>query len=149
MQMGGMITRRQLMGSAMVLPGLALGHGMAMNPPLPGVPAARVRRVLIDERFALSRCIAQRLFSPSAVHVPLPRDLLGFWHQHLAPACGCSPRAVAGVTTERGFFLLQTLAADRRLRVQRVWSQTTTADVNAKLDTSLVAWAMGPAGTRI
>lgn len=137
------------MGSAMALPGLALSHRMAMAPPLPRAPAARVHRVLIDERFALSRRIAQRLFAPSAVHMSLPRDLLGFWHQHLAPARGSSPGAVAGVTTERGFFLLQTLAADHRLRVQRVWSQTTTGDVNVHLDTSLVAWVMGPAGTRI
>jgi hypothetical protein len=137
-----MITRRQLMGSALALPGLALGHGMAMAPPLPRAPAARVRKVLIDARFAASRRIAQKLFSPGAVLIPLPRDLLGVWHQHLAPARSGSPGAVAGVTTERGFFLLQTLAADHRLRVQRVWSQTTTGDVDVHLDTSLVAWVL-------
>ena len=142
MKMGGSITRRQLMGSAMALPGIALSQRMAIAAPSQGAPTGRVHKVLIDERFALSRPIAQRLFSPSAVHV-LPRDLLGFWHQHLATVRDGSTGVVAGVTTERGFFLLQTLAADRRLRVQRVWSQTSTGDASVHLDKSLVAWVMG------
>ena len=141
-----MVTRRQLMRSAMALPGIALSQRLAIAAPSPGAPAERVHKVLIDERFALSRRIAQRLFSPSAVLMPLPRDLLGFWHQHLAPVRGGSPAAVAGVTTERGFFLLQTLAADHRLRVQRLWSQTATGDASVHLDKSLVAWVMGPQG---
>jgi hypothetical protein len=137
-----MITRRQLMGSAMALPGIALSQRMAIAAPSPGAPKARVHKVLIDERFALSRPIAQTLFTPAAIYLPLPRDLLGFWHQHLAPVRTGTTSAVSGVTTERGFFLLQTLAADHRLRMQRVWSQT--AGDTSHLDTSLVAWVMGP-----
>jgi hypothetical protein len=81
--------------------------------------------------------------------MPLPRDLLGFWHEHFAPARGGSREAVGGVTTERGFFLLQTLAANQRLRVQRVWSQPAAGHAIVHQDTSLVAWVMGPAGMRI
>lgn len=137
-----MVTRRQLMGSAMVLPVLALNNRMAIATPLRGSTATSINRVVIDARFALSRRIAQRLFSPGAILMPLPRDLLGFWHQHFAPVRGGSTRAVAGVTTERGFFLLQTLAADHRLRMQRVWAQSSSRDAG-HLDTTLVAWVMG------
>jgi hypothetical protein len=128
-----LITRRQLIGSGLALSALGLGAHNTMARDVPGRPAARVTLLVVDERFAAARTLARSLAAPGIQRVALPRDVLDLWHRQLAPACRSGAQAIAGVTTERGFFLLRTLTAEYRLRVL---SRTTHG--------ALVSWLIGP-----
>jgi hypothetical protein len=91
-----------------------------------------VAAVVVDGRFDAAGVLARSL-APNARRVTMPRDVLDLWQQHLAPICRTRSQAIAGVTTERGFFLLRTLAADHRLRV-----------LSRTVHGSLVSWVIGP-----
>jgi len=96
---------------------------------MPHVPAV----LIVDERFDAARRLAS-LAAPGVPRVALPRDVFDLWHGRLEEVCRSGDRAIAGVTTERGFFLLQTLAAEYRLRVLSSSAHTG----------SLVSWVLGP-----
>ena len=87
----------------------------------------------MDQRFDLARHVARSLALPGIPRLALPRDVLELWHGRLAPVLRSGTHAIAGVTTERGFFLLHTLAADQRLRVL---SRTDHG--------SVMSWSIGP-----
>lgn len=123
-----MISRRQLIGCGVAATALGVTFHRSAS------PAAVVPSVLVvDERFYAARRLAS-LVAPDIPRVALPRNVFDLWHSRLEEICRSGGRAIAGVTTERGFFLLQTLAADHRLRVLR---RTAHAE-------SLVYWVLGP-----
>ena len=143
-----MFTRRQLIGSGMAVSTLGLGGGVATALELPASPAAHASHhlaacLIVDTRFDEARRIARQFARPGLDVIALPRDVLGLWHERLAPSGGIAPRAFAGVTTEHGFFALRTLAADHRLRVLH-----STAHAAAHRDEALVSWVIGPAASR-
>ena len=111
-----MITRRHLIGSSVAVSALS-----AFFPAASGASPARslppVTLIVVDERFEAARALAGMLVAPGARQVAMTRDVLDLWHRQIAPACQRGALSIAGVTTERGFFLLHTLAADLRLRV--------------------------------
>ena len=119
-----MVSRRQVIGSGLAAPALALLPRVTH-----AIPAARrdgryddLAFVVVDERFDAARALAHELFLADRASrtrcLALPRDVLDLWHSKLAPACVAGNSAFAGVTTGRGFFMLRTLAADHRLRVR-------------------------------
>jgi hypothetical protein len=111
-----MISRRQLIGCGIAASSLGIAVRLAgAGEPL-APPASPLALLVVDERFELADRIAAR-YSPDIPRVALPRDLLDLWHRRIAPALQARGHALGGVTTERGFFLLHTLAADHRLRV--------------------------------
>ena len=89
--------------------------------------------VVVDARFDAANTIARTLAAPAVPRMALSRDALEFWQRHLAPLCAAGRPCIGGVTTERSFFLLRTLAADHRLRVR---SRT--------MHGALVSWVIGP-----
>ena len=105
-----MITRRQLIASGMLVTGLGIAP-FAVRP-------SRLQACVVDPRFEDARLIALHASTPATRLIELPRDVLALWHDELMPSIGSLQRELAGVTTERGFFLLRTLAADQRLRVR-------------------------------
>jgi hypothetical protein len=128
-----MISRRHLIGSGLAVSALGLGVRDTIASITPTRPAARVAFLVVDERFEAARTLARSLAAPGIRRVALTRDVLDLWHRQLAPACRTGTQAIAGVTTERGFFLLHTLAAEHRLRVH---SRTAHG--------ALVSWLIGP-----
>ena len=137
-----MITRRQLLGRAM----LVSAGGVAMTsvpPPVASAPRAlpRASQLLIEPRHARYARLARRYTATDAEPLWLERDLLELWYERLHPSAEASPQVFAGVTTPRGFFLLQTLAADHRLRL----IACTTHDVGSGRE-RLHAWLIGPRG---
>jgi hypothetical protein len=95
--------------------------------------AVPVAVVVVDERFESARALAADFAVPGARYLALPRDVLDLWHRQLAPICRTRTQAIAGITTERGFFVLRTLAADLRLRV-----------ISRSVRGALVSWVIGP-----
>ena len=88
------------------------------------VQRTATRERLVEQAFALRtdfglrlQALAGMLVAPGARQVAMTRDVLDLWHRQIAPACQRGALSIAGVTTERGFFLLHTLAADLRRRV--------------------------------
>ena len=112
-----MISRRHLIGSGVAASALGLGARRAPALEVPARATAPAAFLIVDERFEAARTIARSLDTPGAQYLALPRDVLDLWHRQLEPACRQGAQSIAGVTTGRGFFLLQTLAADQRLRV--------------------------------
>jgi hypothetical protein len=111
------ISRRHLIGSGVAASALGIGARMAKAIEAPARASAPAAFLIVDERFEAACAIASSIDAPGARYLAMPRDVLDLWHRQLAPACRHGAQAIAGVTTERGFFLLQTLAADQRLRV--------------------------------
>jgi len=109
------ISRRQLIRSGMAVSVLGLSARMARAAEPPTSRAARISYLLVDTRFDDARQIARAAALPGQGLIALPRDVLELWHEQLRPALDLAIQTFAGVTTERGFFLLRTLAADHRL----------------------------------
>lgn len=133
-----MISRRHAIGSGVALSALAVGARATITASAPTPRAARVAFLIVDERFDAARTLSRSIAAPTAQCLPMPRDVLDLWHRHLATACRTGTVSIAGVTTERGFFLLRTLAADQmsasgRLRV-----------LSRATHGALVSWVIGP-----
>jgi hypothetical protein len=139
------ISRRQLIGwgVAVSVPGIAAPFTNPLDTRIP--PPPRVALVVVDERFAFARRYALSIAPPAVRRVALPRDALDFWLHELEPLCCTGTQAIAGATTERSLFLLQTLAADHRLRVS---SRTTLANLDGDAREPLVSWLLVPRTTR-
>jgi hypothetical protein len=127
------ITRRHAIGSGVAASALGSFCPAASAAGSPARIAPPVALVVVDERFEAASALARTVVAPGARHVAMTRDVLELWHRQLAPACQHGALCIAGVTTERGFFLLHTLAADQRLRVL---SRTNHG--------ALVSWLIGP-----
>lgn len=133
-----MISRRHAIGSAVALSALAVGARAAHGVKVPAPRAVRVAFLVVDERFDAARTLARSIAAPGARYLPMTRDVLELWHRNLAPACRTGRLSIAGVTTERGFFLLRTLAADQRSATGRLRVLSSVAHG------ALVSWVIGP-----
>jgi len=120
-----MFSRRQVIGCGLAASALGLGSPLHAAPVFPVARATRVTHLLVDARFDDAMEIARQAAMPGLEILPLPRDVLELWYDQLAPMLGQArgqervpPSFFAGVTTERGLFLLSTLAQEHRLRVR-------------------------------
>ena len=108
------MTRREAVGAVLALPAVSLAAPTA-NDPGPLSQPMPVARCVIDGRFALACRVGDQFRRLGGQVFDLPRDAFQCWDQLSA---GDGPvGAFAGVTTERSLFLLQTLAAGRRMRL--------------------------------
>lgn len=139
------ISRRQLIGWGVAVSVTGIAAPLT-NPPDIRIPTPpRVDLVVVDARFDLARRFARSIAPPAVRRVALPRDAIDFWLHELEPLCRSGTQAIAGVTTERSLFLLQTLASDHRLRVG---SRTTLANLAGDAHEPLVSWLLVPRTTR-
>lgn len=143
-----MISRRRLIGSGMAVSALGLGSHAAsafevFSPTAVGATRPIVSHLVVDMRFDDALEIALRFSAPGIPVIALPRDVLELWHDRLAPTPGRVRQAFAGVTTGHSLFVLRTLAADHRLRVQS--TEVHSAPGRAE---PLYSWVIGPAESR-
>lgn len=116
-----MATRRAFIQSGVALSAVALA-GM----PVPGAFASPVGEsegapainlFVFDDRFAAAREIARA----HAAHAPAMHSFTGdptaLWLRELDPRWRHAPMILAGATTAHGLFVLETLAADWRMRL--------------------------------
>jgi hypothetical protein len=140
------INRRQVVAAGLAASALAVtraGYAMSSDAIL---AKYSVGRVLVDERFEEAKRLAKGAVNRGIEVVALPRDVLVLWHKLLLPSLTREAQALAGVTTQRGLFLLQTLAADHRLRVvyRAEHSQRAHLGRVAARPESLVTWVISP-----
>jgi hypothetical protein len=70
-----------------------------------------------DSRFADAREIARHAGRHGATLWEISGDLFDLWSDHLDPLWREAPAAIAGVTTEPDLFVIEDMAADRRMKV--------------------------------
>jgi hypothetical protein len=139
-----MITRRKLIGSSVAIGVLGVGASTLAGRAVSSPSLPRLHAVLVDVRFDDAGVLANSLAAAQRTPIlALEDDLLPLWYDRLAPACAHSPIAFAGVTTERALFLIQTLAADHRLRLLSATVHSMSPGSSRR--EPLVAWLIGPA----
>lgn len=108
------MTRREAVGAVLALPAVSLAAPTAndLGPLFQPMPVAHC---LIDGRFALACRVGDQFRRLGGQVLDVPRDAFQCWDQ-LSASEGAGG-AFAGVTTERSLFMLQTLAAVRRMRL--------------------------------
>lgn len=130
----------QRMGGAVEVPSTAMET--------PATPDARVAFLVVDERFdaadALARSLMRNVLLAPTSRISMPRDVLALWNSPMADECRNGTHAFAGVATERGFFLLSTLAADHRLKV--LYRESHAAQRGAA--NALTSFIIGPRALR-
>lgn len=115
-----LIGRRQFIRS-----GLALAAGLpavaaSAAPWVSGAPAVRrlrPERFVFDTRFDEAVAAARAAAAIGARTVGIEADLTRLWYDDLDLEWKRAPMTIAGVTTPQALFILETLAADRRMRV--------------------------------
>jgi hypothetical protein len=80
-------------------------------------PALALERFVFDVRFAESGAIAEHVKQLGIPLSPIADDLMTLWYDQLDLAWRKAPMALAGVTLEDAFFVLQTFALDRGMHV--------------------------------
>jgi hypothetical protein len=114
-----MANRRQFVQSGLALSAVASVRAGA----LPGearaadVASLRLDRFIYDNRFAESVEIALYAGREGVPLWETSGDMTDLWIDYLAPKWSRQPAALAGVTTRDGLFVIETLAADHRMRV--------------------------------
>jgi len=85
----------------------ALGAGQSLS----------LERFVFDVRFAESGSIAEHIERLGVALSPVADDLMTLWYDDLDLKWRKAPMALAGVTLEDAFFVLQTFALDRGMHV--------------------------------
>jgi len=112
------IDRRQLIQS-----GLVLAAGLPAVAPSAAAWVSSAARGLAPERFVFDTRYAEAVEAArvAAAHgvpaVGIEADLTRLWYDDLDLAWKRAPMTLAGVTTPQALFILETLAADRGMRV--------------------------------
>jgi hypothetical protein len=99
-----------------------------------------VELFLFDRRFADARAAAARRAAVGTEAVGFDGDLTHVWYHRLDLAWREAPMTLAGVTTAGGLFVLETLAADRGMRVV----ERTALGADAAIGEPLFAWTIAP-----
>jgi len=114
-----MVDRRAFIQSSFALP--AAVSGLAFSP---GGAAATERfrtlaleRFVYDARFAEGFDVAQHVGKLGVELSPISDDLMTLWYDDLDLRWKEAPMALGGVTLAEALFVLETLAADRQMRV--------------------------------
>ncbi len=77
----------------------------------------RLEHFVFDNRFPSAVAVAHHAARAGAHLAGISGDLTALWYDTLDLAWRKDPTALAGVTTRQGLFVLETLAADHRMRV--------------------------------
>ncbi len=110
-----MTNRRRFIGS-----GLAVSVAASALPRMAGAAPEEPLRLdwfVFDHRFPESAEIARHVARQGVRVAGIEGDLTDLWYDHLDLAWKAQPQALAGVTTRDALFVLETLAADHRMRV--------------------------------
>jgi len=111
-------TRRQVIGAGLALSVLPRLVEPRTGPASPGQRPVPVGRLLVDARFPDAVAMSTHAMPVREAVTAIGRDVLGLWHDQFLPAVRDGDLAVfGGVTNPTTLFLLQTLAADQRMRV--------------------------------
>jgi hypothetical protein len=80
-------------------------------------PTLTLERFVFDERFPEAVATAAQASRQGVELAAISGDLTDLWYRHFDLQWKRAPMALAGMTDWHGLFVLETLAADRRMRV--------------------------------
>ena len=99
-----------------------------------------VELFVFDRRFADARAAAARRAASGVEAAGFSGDLTQLWYDRLDLRWRRAPMTLAGVTTAGGLFVLETLAADRGMRV----IERTELPADSAAGEPLVSWTIAP-----
>lgn len=145
-----MANRREFIKTGLALSGATL---------LPAAPLALAAAELLipglecfvfDKRFEAATAMAQRAAQQGIQLAEIAGDLMPLWYDHLDLRWQQEPMTLAGITTEKALFVLETLAADRGMAVvYRAAHDQLPETAHATLSaTALVSWIIAPRAAR-
>jgi hypothetical protein len=133
--------RRQVLKWAAAASAAATGAlSLAASAPEAPESSRPIELFVFDRRFAAARVAAARPAARGVEAVAFEGDLTQLWYERLDLAWRRAPMTLAGVTTAGGLFVLETLAADRGMRV--VERNALTADTVG--GEPLYSWVIAP-----
>jgi hypothetical protein len=109
-------TRRQFIHTGVALAALP-SAAFAATRAVEGAPALSLERFVFDSRFAAAAEVAKHVAARGVPLSAFAGDLTDLWYHELDLQWQRAPRPLAGITTGQGLFVLETLAADHRMRV--------------------------------
>ncbi len=112
-----MIDRREF-----VTTGLLLAGASTLSTPVLASPAADIgipnpELFIYDSRYPQARELAKTMGAAGVKLIAIEGDFTPVWSATVQPLWKQRPMVVAGMTTERALFVLQTLAADYRMKL--------------------------------
>jgi hypothetical protein len=114
-----MMNRRDFL-SAQLGAAAALAAGVSIAAAQPARASSLVLqldRLVVDDRYPDALRIAAHAADRAGVTSRFSGDLTQLWYEQLDLSWRARPEALAGITTREGLFVLETLAADHRMRV--------------------------------
>jgi hypothetical protein len=109
-------TRRQFIHTSLALAALP-SAAFAATPAATKAPALSLERFVFDSRFAAAAEVARHVADRGVRLSAIAGDLTDLWYHELDLRWRRAPEPLAGLTTRHGLFVLETLAADHRMRV--------------------------------
>ena len=108
-----MTSRRDFLCGTAALPLVAAPFTRALAAP----ESLKLERFIFDVRFAESGAIGEHVGRLGVALSPVADDLMTLWYDDLDLKWRKAPMALAGVTLEDAFFVLETFAHDRGMHV--------------------------------
>jgi hypothetical protein len=114
-----MVNRRALIQSGLALPAVSFAASVlpSLGASAGEIQVLQLERFVFDARFAEASDIAQQVERLGVTLAPTAGDLMALWYEELDLLWKQEPKALAGVTTRDGLFVLETLALDLQMRV--------------------------------
>jgi hypothetical protein len=112
-----MTDRRVFLQSALMASALAAGPLARMPAAAANAPSLAFERFVFDARFAEAVEAARRAAASGVPLAETTGDVTSLWYRDLDLSWRRAPMTLAGVTTRGALFVLETLAADRGMRV--------------------------------
>jgi len=105
-----------------------------------GFQVLELDRIVIDDRFPEAIAFGRDLARQGVAVSAMSGDLTELWSKDFRAAWRAAPMTLGGLTTPAGLFVLETLAADHRMRV----IHRTELPPAGSRDTPLVSWIIAP-----
>jgi hypothetical protein len=135
------LNRRQVLKSAAAVSAAAAGAlSLRASAAASRESSQPVDLFVFDRRFADARVAAARRAADGVATAAFDGDLTNLWYDQLDLQWRRAPMTLAGVTTESGLFVLETLAVDRGMRV----IERTQLSAQTPGGESLYSWTIAP-----
>jgi hypothetical protein len=141
------VNRRRFMQTSIAVAGTALPvtHALSAAASMSSATGLRLERFVFDDRFAEAAEAARHAAERGISLAPFSGDLTRLWYDELDLAWRDKPMTLAGATTQQGLFVLETLAADRGMRVvYRAKHGTVLPRTGPAEATQLLSWVIAP-----